>query len=51
MTHRLDHGRALEQLLTDAEGKSRISQEDYAIALLDEIESPRHRRARFTVGY
>ena len=40
-----------EQLLTDAEGKSRISQEDYAIALLDEIESPRHRRARFTVGY
>ena len=40
-----------DQLLTDAEGKSRISQEDYAIALLDEIESPSHRRARFTVGY
>jgi putative NADH-flavin reductase len=40
-----------DQLLTDAEGKSRISQEDYAIALLDEIESPRHRRERFTVGY
>ncbi|MGZ8337521.1 MAG: NAD(P)-dependent oxidoreductase, partial [Allosphingosinicella sp.] len=30
---------------------SHISYEDYAIALLDEIEQPRHRRARFTVGY
>lgn len=40
-----------EELLTDAEGVSRISQEDYAIALLDEVESPRHRRERFTVGY
>jgi putative NADH-flavin reductase len=40
-----------DQLLADAEGKSRISQEDYAIALLDEVETPRHRRERFTVGY
>ena len=40
-----------EELLTAADGKSRISQEDYAIALLDEIETPRHRRERFTVGY
>ncbi|MCW5658744.1 MAG: NAD(P)-dependent oxidoreductase [Burkholderiaceae bacterium] len=40
-----------EELLTDSAGNSRISQEDYAIALLDEIESPRHRRERFTVGY
>ncbi|MGZ8311471.1 MAG: NAD(P)-dependent oxidoreductase [Allosphingosinicella sp.] len=40
-----------DQLLSDAEGKSHISYEDYAIALLDEIEQPRHRRARFTVGY
>jgi putative NADH-flavin reductase len=40
-----------EELLTDAKGESRISQEDYAIALLDEVESPRHRRERFTVGY
>ena len=40
-----------EELLTDADGKSHISQEDYSIALLDEIESPRHRRERFTVGY
>ncbi len=28
-----------------------ISYEDYAIALLDEIEAPEHLRARFTVGY
>ncbi|MFD9793157.1 NAD(P)-dependent oxidoreductase [Streptomyces sp. NPDC059070] len=40
-----------DDLLTDAEGGSRISAEDYAIALLDEIETPAHRRRRFTVGY
>lgn len=38
-------------LLTAADGKSHISYEDYAIAMLDEIEKPRHIRARFTVGY
>lgn len=40
-----------DQLLADAAGNSRISMEDYAIALVDEIETPRHRRQRFTVGY
>jgi putative NADH-flavin reductase len=25
--------------------------EDYAIAMVDEIESPKHPRQRFTVGY
>jgi putative NADH-flavin reductase len=40
-----------DDLLADAEGKSHISYEDYAIALLDEIEQPRHSRQRFTVGY
>lgn len=40
-----------DQLLVDAEGKSRISAEDYAIALVDELESPKHSRQRFTVGY
>ena len=40
-----------DQLLTDAAGKSWISMEDYAIALLDELETPRHVRQRFTVGY
>jgi len=38
-------------LLTAADGKSHISYEDYALAMLDEIEKPRHIRARFTVGY
>ena len=40
-----------DQFLTDAEGQSRISAEDFAIALLDEVESPRHIRQRFTVAY
>jgi putative NADH-flavin reductase len=40
-----------DQLLVDAAGKSRISMEDFAIALLDEIETPKHVRQRFTVGY
>ncbi|MCD9144251.1 NAD(P)-dependent oxidoreductase [Streptomyces albireticuli] len=40
-----------DDLLTDAEGASRVSGEDYAVALLDEVETPAHRRTRFTVGY
>jgi putative NADH-flavin reductase len=38
-------------LLTAADGKSSISFEDYALAMFDEIEKPRHIRGRFTVGY
>ena len=40
-----------DELLVDAEGASRISVEDLAVALLDEVERPRHHRARFTVAY
>lgn len=40
-----------DQLLADAAGNSHISMEDYAIALVDELEAPRHTRRRFTVGY
>ena len=40
-----------EQLLTEADGKSWISYEDFAVALADEIERPAHIRRRFTVGY
>jgi putative NADH-flavin reductase len=40
-----------EQLLTDAQGQSRISSEDYAVALIDELENPRHRKQRITVAY
>jgi uncharacterized protein len=40
-----------DQLLKDADGQSRISVEDYAVAMVDELENPQHIRARFTVGY
>jgi uncharacterized protein len=40
-----------DALLMAAGGKSWISMEDYAIALVDELEHPQHRRQRFTVGY
>lgn len=40
-----------DQVLFDAEGSSRISAEDYAVALLDELERPQHIRRRFTVAY
>jgi len=39
------------QLLSDAKGKSHISMEDFAIAMVDEVEQPAHSRQRFTVGY
>ena len=40
-----------DDLLTAADGKSSISFPDFAIAMADEIETPKHRRKRFTVGY
>jgi len=40
-----------DTVLRDANGRSWISYEDYAVALVDEIEQPRHSRRRFTVGY
>lgn len=40
-----------DELLVSAEGRSWISFADYAIALLDEVQTPRHSRQRFTVGY
>jgi putative NADH-flavin reductase len=39
------------ELITNENGKSRISMEDYAIALVNELEQSAHERARFTVGY
>lgn len=39
-----------DALLTSDQGSS-ISIEDYAKALVDEIEAPQHARQRFTVGY
>ena len=40
-----------DNLLIAENGKSHISYEDFAIALLDEVETPKHSRRRFTVGY
>lgn len=40
-----------DQLLVGENGESKISMEDYAIAMVDELETPRHSRRRFTVGY
>ena len=40
-----------DQLLVGSDGRSWISMEDFATALVDELESPEHHRERFTVGY
>jgi putative NADH-flavin reductase len=40
-----------EHLLIDAKGQSRISAEDYAVALINELEQGRHLRQRITVAY
>ena len=40
-----------DQMLSDANGQSRISTQDYAVAMIDEVEKPKHIRQRFTVGY
>jgi len=40
-----------DQLLVDAAGKSSISAEDFAVAVVDEIEKAEHVKERITVGY
>jgi hypothetical protein len=40
-----------DDLMRDAKGESRISYEDLAKALVDELETPRHRRKRFSIAY
>lgn len=40
-----------DDLLIGEDGQSRISQADYAIAFVDELENAAHPRRRFTVGY
>ncbi|MEV4440939.1 NAD(P)H-binding protein [Streptomyces sp. NPDC049577] len=41
---------ALDDLVVKEDGTSRISAEDYAVALVDEIEEANHIGERFTVG-
>jgi putative NADH-flavin reductase len=40
-----------DHVVYDANGKSVISMEDFAIAAVDEAEKPQHIHAQFTVGY
>ena len=40
-----------DNLIVDEKGDSNISVEDYAIAMLDEVEKPQHHMERFTIGY
>ena len=40
-----------DDLIVDAEGNSTISVEDYAKAMVDELENPAHHKERFTIGY
>jgi len=38
-------------LIVDDKGDSNISVEDYAVAMLNEVELPQHHKERFTIGY
>src|SRR5665647_222062 len=40
-----------DQILVDAQGQCRISTQDYAVAMIDELEDPKHTRKRFCVAY
>ncbi|MBN9244125.1 MAG: NAD(P)-dependent oxidoreductase [Mesorhizobium sp.] len=42
---------SLDNPVFDAKGESHISVEDFAVAVLDEAETPKHFGERFTVGY
>ncbi len=41
----------LDDLLRKPDGTSSISVEDYSVAMIDELENPKHSHKRFTVGY
>lgn len=40
-----------DNLIEDERGNSVISVEDFAVAMLNELENPVHHRERFTIGY
>ena len=40
-----------DDLIVDAEGNSHISVQDYADAMVNELEKPAHHKERFTIGY
>jgi putative NADH-flavin reductase len=43
--------KGLENPVFNENGRSTISVEDLAVAVLDEIERPQHSRQRFTIAY
>jgi hypothetical protein len=40
-----------DDLIVNEKGESKISVQDYAVAMIDEFEKPVHHRERFTIGY
>jgi putative NADH-flavin reductase len=40
-----------DTIIKDASGNSSISEEDFAVAMIDEAHAPKHIRERFTLGY
>ena len=40
-----------DNLIIDENGISHISVEDYAVAMVDELDNPKHHCERFTIGY
>lgn len=40
-----------DDLVVDANGDSNISVEDFAVAMVDELEQEKHHKERFTIGY
>ncbi len=40
-----------DDIILNTNGESRISVQDYAVAMVDELEKPAHHRERFTIGY
>jgi uncharacterized protein len=40
-----------DDLVVNSNGESKISVQDYAVAMINELEKPVHHRERFTIGY
>jgi hypothetical protein len=40
-----------DDMIVNEAGESKISVQDYAVAMIDELENPAHHRERFTIGY
>ena len=41
----------MDRLVTDESGSDRISVEDFAVAVIDELDDPQFVQSRFTVAY